>query len=114
MKVQVELYATLSKFLPPGAEGRKTMVELPEGATVGELLARLAIPAEMAALLLVNGTHQPPATVLKDGEVLAIFPPLAGGAPLGWPPLAGGAPPRGLPSRAVARPRRNCRSTILD
>ncbi|HYB72389.1 MAG TPA: MoaD/ThiS family protein, partial [Candidatus Sulfotelmatobacter sp.] len=80
MKVQVELYATLSKFLPPGAEGRKVAVELPEGATVGDLLKRLAIPGEMAALLLVNGTHRPPETVLKDGETLAMFPPLAGGA----------------------------------
>jgi len=79
MKIQVELYATLSKYLPPGAEGRKAMVELPEGATVGDLLKHLAIPAEIAALLLVNGTHRPPETVLKDGEVIAMFPPLAGG-----------------------------------
>jgi molybdopterin converting factor small subunit len=83
MKVQVELYATLTKFLPPGAEGRKAMVELPEGATVGDLLKRLGIPDGMAALHLVNGTHQPPETVLKDGETLAMFPPLAGGAPPG-------------------------------
>lgn len=92
MKVQVELYATLSKFLPPGAEGRKVTVELPEGATVGDLLVRLAIPGEMAALLLVNGTHQPPDTALKDGEVLAMFPPLAGGSPAARPPLAGRCP----------------------
>jgi molybdopterin converting factor small subunit len=79
MKVQVELYATLSKFLPPGAEGRKVTVDLPEGASVGDLLKRLRIPDGMAALLLVNGTHQPPETVLKGGETLAMFPPLAGG-----------------------------------
>jgi molybdopterin converting factor small subunit len=80
MKVQAELYATLSKYLPRGAEGRKVTVELPEGATVGDLLKHLGIPDGMAALLLVNGTHQPPETVLKDGETLAMFPPLAGGA----------------------------------
>lgn len=79
MKIQVELYATLSQYLPPDAEGRKATVELPEGATVGHLLKHLAIPAEMAALLLVNGTHRPPETLLKDGEVIAMFPPLAGG-----------------------------------
>ena len=93
MKVQVELYATLSKFLPPGAEGRKAVLELPEGTTVGDLLNRLGISAEMAALLLVNGTHQSPDTALKDGEVVAIFPPLAGGSPAAWPPVAGGCPP---------------------
>ena len=90
MKIQVELYATLSKFLPPGAEGRKAMLELPEGSTIAELLNQLKIPTEMTALLMVNGTHQPPDTALKDGETIAIFPPLAGGTWLGWPPLAGG------------------------
>lgn len=88
MKIQVELYATLSKFLPPGAEGRKATVELPDGSSVGDLLRHLGIPAEMAALLLVNGTHQPPETVLEDGGVLAVFPPLAGGAPFARSPLA--------------------------
>jgi molybdopterin converting factor small subunit len=67
-------------------------VDLPDGATVGDLLKRLGIPDGMAALLLVNGTHQPPETVLKDGETLAMFPPLAGGA----------------------RPGSDCRLTIFD
>ena len=40
MKVQVELYANLSKYLPPGAEGRKAVVELPDGSTIGELLSK--------------------------------------------------------------------------
>jgi molybdopterin converting factor small subunit len=79
MKVQVELYATLSKFLPPGAEGRKATVELPDTSTIADLLHHLKIPTEMTALLMVNGTHQPPDTPLKDGETIAIFPPLAGG-----------------------------------
>ncbi len=103
MKIQVELYATLNKYLPPGAEGRKATMELPEGTTIGDLLSRLGIPHEMAALLMVNGTHQPPETVLTDGQVLAIFPPLAGGTPLGWPPLAGG-------TRHCRLPMEDCRS----
>ena len=80
MKIQLELYATLTKFLPPGSEGRKAIVELPDGSTIGDLLKRLSIPPEMTALLMVNGTHQPSETALKDGETIAIFPPLAGGA----------------------------------
>ena len=83
MKVQVELYANLSKYLPPGAEGRKAVVELPDGSTIGELMKHLSIPAEMTALLMVNGAHHPLDTVLKDGHTLAIFPPLAGGTQLG-------------------------------
>ena len=106
MKVQVELYATLNKFLPPGAEGRKATLELPDGSTIADLLKRLQIPPEMTALLMVNGTHQPPETALKDGETLAIFPPLAGGTPLGWPPLAGGLP--------VALSSDDFRLTIFD
>jgi len=32
MKIRVELYATLNRFLPPGAEGRKATLELPDGS----------------------------------------------------------------------------------
>lgn len=80
MKIQVELYATLSKYLPRGAEGRRATVELPEGSTIADLQRHLGIPADMAALLMVNGTHRPPETALQDGQTIAMFPPLAGGS----------------------------------
>jgi sulfur-carrier protein len=79
MNVEVALYATLSKYLPQGAEQRKAVITAREGATVREIMLRLGIPQEHPNILLVNGKQANPDTVLQDGETVAIFPPLAGG-----------------------------------
>ncbi|MBN1534410.1 MAG: MoaD/ThiS family protein [Spirochaetes bacterium] len=54
-------------------------VELPRGATAGELVSRYGIPGGMQAIVLVGGTRRPPGTVLRDGDVVAIVSLLAGG-----------------------------------
>jgi molybdopterin converting factor small subunit len=97
MKVEVALYATLSKYLPPGAQNRKAVIEANDGATVRAIMTQLGIPPELPNILLVNGRQAPDTAVLKDGETLSIFPPLAGGSALAWPPLDGGAVEAGPP-----------------
>jgi hypothetical protein len=42
-------------------------------------MRQLGIPHDHPNILLVNGKQANPDTVLKDGETLAVFPPLAGG-----------------------------------
>lgn len=79
MKIEIALYATLSQYLPPGAENRRASIEVRAGATVREVMTQLGIPRELPNILLVNGRQAPEETVLKDGEVLSVFPPLAGG-----------------------------------
>lgn len=79
MKVEIALYATLSKYLPRGAENRKAVIDAGDGATALEIMNQLGIPQEYPNILLVNGKQAHADTVLKDGETLAIFPPLAGG-----------------------------------
>jgi len=79
MQVEIALYATLSKYLPPGAEQRKAVIAARDGATAREIMLQLDIPQEYPNVLLVNGKQANSDTVLKDGETLAIFPPLAGG-----------------------------------
>jgi molybdopterin converting factor small subunit len=59
------------------------MVELEPGATVLRLIERLAIPAEMARVVLVNGRDVDDDTRLESGDVVDVFPPLAGGSGLG-------------------------------
>jgi molybdopterin converting factor small subunit len=80
MKIQVALYATLSQYLPPGAQNRKAAIEIRDGATVRDLLDQLGIPQDLPNILLVNGRQSSEETALKDGEVVSVFPPLAGGA----------------------------------
>jgi len=79
MKIEIALYATLSQYLPPGAEQRKAVIAVPDGATARDVMAQLGIPQDHPNILLVNGKQAHPDTVVKDGETLAVFPPLAGG-----------------------------------
>jgi len=79
MRITVGLYATLQKFLPPNREGRRCQVELEEGATVGDLITLLNIPARLAALRLVNGVQSKLDKKLADGDKVSIFPQIAGG-----------------------------------
>ena len=79
MKIEVALYATLSKYLPPGAQNRKAVIEVQDGATIREVLSHLGIPQDLPNILLTNGRQTSEETVLKDGDALSVFPPLAGG-----------------------------------
>lgn len=74
MKVKIKLFATLRKFGPEEQE-----LELDEGATVEDVIERLQLPVNYPLLKIVNGEHRPARHTLKDGDELALFPPIAGG-----------------------------------
>ncbi|HLC20878.1 MAG TPA: MoaD/ThiS family protein [Candidatus Methylomirabilis sp.] len=79
MKIEVQLYATLAQYLPKGAQNRRAVMEVGDGWTVGKVIDQLGIPKEHPNMVLVNGIHAQDDLALKDGDVLAVFPPLAGG-----------------------------------
>jgi molybdopterin converting factor small subunit len=79
MEITVELFATLTKYLPLGTKGKSTALTVLEGATVGEVVRGLGIPDDVPFTTLVNGRHSEPDEVLKPGDRLSAFPPLAGG-----------------------------------
>ena len=74
------MHATLASFLPPGGRDGVATVDLADNATVADLIARLAIPAELSRIVLVNGHDVGDDTVLQPADVVDVFPPLAGGA----------------------------------
>jgi molybdopterin synthase sulfur carrier subunit len=74
MKVKIKLFATLRKFGPDEQE-----VELPGGATIEDAINLLDLPKEIPLLKIVNGEHRPLKHPLKEGDELALFPPIAGG-----------------------------------
>lgn len=80
MKVEVRLFATLAKFLPPNGRDGAVELEIPEGSTVAEITRLLGIPADLARVVLVNGRDIGPEAPLGARDVVTIFPPLAGGA----------------------------------
>lgn len=84
MKVIFKLYATLQDYLP--AEAKRTnalTLELDAATTIQQIVERFALPQQLCHLVLIDGSFVPPgeraARVLKEGETLAIWPPVAGG-----------------------------------
>lgn len=84
MKLTFKLFATLQDYLPP--EGKKTnalTLDVAEGTTVEHLIKRYSLPEKLVHLVLIDGSFVPPVEragrVLRDGETLAIWPPVAGG-----------------------------------
>ena len=54
-------------------------MKVEEGTTIGELLEILNIPRETARIVLQNAVHAKPEDVLHENDLIAVFPPLAGG-----------------------------------
>jgi len=80
MNIEVQLFAQLRKYLPPGSSQGSTRIDMPDGATIADALAKLGIPASAAHLALVDGSHEANFhQQLKDGCTLSVFPPMAGG-----------------------------------
>jgi molybdopterin converting factor small subunit len=79
MKIQVKLFANFRDYLPPGSDKFTCWVELEEGATIGRVLEKLKIPECIPMITLVDGIHRATEEPLHPGEVLSVFPPVAGG-----------------------------------
>jgi len=82
MKMYLELYASLMPLLPPGNSRFRREIKVADNAVVQDVIEEYHIPMELAHIVLVNGKfvcddrdkHK-----LKPGDVLSIWPPVAGG-----------------------------------
>jgi len=83
MKITVKFYSTLSKFLPENAKSNVGEITVADGASVKDVADTLGIATNMIHLTLVNGVYVAPSDLggqpLKEGDTLAMWPPLAGG-----------------------------------
>jgi molybdopterin converting factor small subunit len=80
MKVEIRLYASLAQYLTNEAGGTaENMIEIAEGTTVERLLNDLQVPMHAVKLIFLNGTHTKGDQILKEGDRLGVFPPVAGG-----------------------------------
>jgi molybdopterin synthase sulfur carrier subunit len=80
MKIELRLYASLGKYMPQvPLEKKPGYLEIGEGTTIKALLEELGVPLETVKLIFVNGVHAKDNDVLKDGDRLGVFPPVAGG-----------------------------------
>jgi molybdopterin converting factor small subunit len=84
MNVDLKLFMDFRRYLPPDSVEGKAMVSLQEGATVDDLFKTLGIPINQPKVLVINGVSQGMdqdrnSHVLKDGDVVSVFPPVGGG-----------------------------------
>ncbi len=79
MKIEVRLFASLKGYLPQDSEGNTCVLDIEEGSAVGRIFIWLKIPAELPKIIFLNGVHARGNEVLKDGDRLGVFPPVAGG-----------------------------------
>lgn len=84
MKITFKLFASLTDYLPQQARYSNVLeLDVVEGATILQVIEPFALPEKMVHLVLVNGTYIAPEVrmshPLKEGDVLAIWPPIAGG-----------------------------------
>jgi molybdopterin converting factor small subunit len=75
--VRLRLFAGLRKVLPPGPDPYPA--EVADGATVAEVLDTFGVPRSKPRIIFVNGRHAGLDQILLDGDLLSVFPPVAGG-----------------------------------
>lgn len=84
MQITFKLYASLGEHLPADKrQGNAMTLDVAPGATILQVIAPFALPMKLVHLVLVNGVYVPPeergTRTLAEGDVLAIWPPIAGG-----------------------------------
>lgn len=74
MKVNVKLFATLR-------EGRFKVetADLEDNTSVYDVIKKYDLPVEEVAICLVNGRDADNDHVLKNGDIVSLFPPVGGG-----------------------------------
>ncbi|MFA5916141.1 MAG: MoaD/ThiS family protein [Burkholderiales bacterium] len=77
MRITVEMHGPFQRFnrdAKPRAE-----LDVEDGLTVRELLARLGMDMDEPWNAALNGTLARPSDGLSDGALLMVFPPIEGG-----------------------------------
>lgn len=84
MQITFKLYAMLTDYLPVERRtSNQLSLDVAEGATIAQIIEPFKLPMSLVHLVLINGHYVPPeqraSRALVEGDVLAIWPPIAGG-----------------------------------
>ena len=78
MKIELRLYASLSVYMPE-TNRATVIVDIDQGTRIQELLEQLKVPADSVKIIFLNGVHAKGKEILKEGDRIGVFPPIAGG-----------------------------------
>ena len=84
MKITLKLFASLTDYLPAADRTSNiTQLDIAPQASIMQIIEPFGMPPKLVHLVLVNGTYVNPELrdthMLQEGDVLAIWPPIAGG-----------------------------------
>jgi molybdopterin converting factor small subunit len=79
MEIELNLYATLARYLPETLQRGEPVMDVDTGITNGELLEGLSIPMDKVKLIFLDGVHSSTDAVLEEGSRVGVFPPVGGG-----------------------------------
>jgi sulfur-carrier protein len=84
MKITFKLFASLTAYLPPDVrQGNSIQLDVARDAPISQIIGPFGMPPKLVHLVLVNGRYIEPEKrlthTLEEGDVLAIWPPIAGG-----------------------------------
>lgn len=80
MIVRIKIYGSLRYcVLVPSSLLQGDKFFIPDQATVDYVLEMLNIPRQASPNFLINGKHAKSDSVLNEGDVLHIMPPMTGG-----------------------------------
>lgn len=74
MRIKVKLYGTMLRKNPPNGE-----LDVPNDCTLLDLLKKLGVSEEEAAVAIMNGNHVKLHDQLQDGAEVSIFNGIFGG-----------------------------------
>jgi molybdopterin converting factor small subunit len=74
MKVEVRLFATFRN-----GRWKSNVLSFDKEVNIRAILESLEIKEDALGIALINGKHSTLYSILKDGDILALFPPIGGG-----------------------------------
>jgi sulfur carrier protein ThiS len=84
MKITFKLFASLTDYLPVEARYSNVLeLDVAPEASISQIIEPFGLPPKLVHLVLINGKFIEPerrlTQTLHEGDVLAIWPPIAGG-----------------------------------
>ena len=79
MKLRVKLFGLLPSHFPGYNPEKGMEIDIPDGARVEDLLARLEISKSEAGIAIVNGLPLKSDSQLEEGMCVSLFPLVSGG-----------------------------------
>jgi len=77
--ITVKFFASLAAYKPYATDKPTCDIVIQEGATIEQLVLQLGIPVDKVRTLSLNERIVKSDTVLENGDVLILFPAIAGG-----------------------------------